>query len=270
MTSNAERQPVAPAIRCRLLWLAGVAAALLLSACTTTEVVERPIDDELLQAKVLDILRQNPQVMIDAINAHQTAQQAAQEQARNAALQKKIEALDLATVVGDSPTRGAAARRLLLIEFSDFQCPFCGRAQEALRTFMSKHGAEVTMVFKHLPLSQIHPEAVPAARAAWAAQQQGRFWEYHDLLFTRQDALADVVYAALATQLGLDVARFNRDRRSEAAGAAIERDLTLARTLGLGGTPFFLLNREPINGAMPVSAFEAALTRARSALQPAP
>jgi protein-disulfide isomerase len=250
--------------------LATLLLAIVLGACARTEVIERPIDDATLNAKVLEVIRKNPAVILDAIATHQREQQLAQQKAEEAALAARLAQLDLATVVDGSPTRGAPAGKRLLVEFSDFQCPFCARAQGTLAEFMRKHGTEVTLVFKHLPIAEIHPEAVPAARAAWAAQQQGKFWEFHDLLFAAQDQLRPDAYAGFAKSLGLDVARFERDRASEAAAAAVERDLALANRLGIHGTPFFLLDREPVQGAVPLAQFEAALARAKAAAAPPP
>ncbi len=245
--------------------LAGLLLAATLGACTSTQVVEQPLDDTLLDAKVLDVIRKNPGAVLEALQAHQREQQVAAQKAEEAALAARLAQLDLATVAAGSPTRGAADGKLLLIEFSDFQCPFCARTQATLDELMRKHGEEVTLVFKHLPIAQIHPEAVPAARAAWAAQQQGRFWEYHDRLFAAQDGLAADSYAKFATELKLDLARFERDRTGEASAAAVERDMALANQLGIQGTPFFLVNREPVSGAVPLAQFEAALAKARAA-----
>jgi len=249
----------------RLAAMAPLLLAATLTACTTTEVVERPLDDALLQAKVLDVIRRNPAVVLEALQAHQREQQAAAQKAEEEALAARLAQLDLATLAAGFPTRGAADGKLLLVEFSDFQCPFCARAQSTIDELMRRHGKDVTLVFKHLPIAQIHPEAIPAARAAWAALQQGRFWEYHDLLFAAQESLGADVYTALARQLALDLERFERDRNGEASAAAVDRDLALANQLGIQGTPFFLVNREPVSGAVPLAQFEAALTRARSA-----
>jgi protein-disulfide isomerase len=254
----------------RLAATALLLLATILTACTTTQVAERPIDDALLDAKVLDVIRKNPAAVLEALQAHQREQQAAAQKAEEAALAARLAQLDLATVAAGAPTRGAPDGKLLLIEFSDFQCPFCARAQATIDELMRKHGQDVTLVFKHLPIAQIHPEAVPAARAAWAAQQQGRFWEYHDLLFGAQEALAADSYAAFAKTLKLDLARFERDRTGEASAAAVERDLALANSLGIQGTPFFLVNREPVSGAVPLARFEAALAKARAAPTAAP
>lgn len=247
---------------------AGIVLTALLTACTTTEIVERPIDDAVLNTKVLEVIRKNPAVIIEAVSNHQREQQIAQQKAEEAALAARLAQLDLAKVAEGSPTRGDG--KLVIVEFSDFQCPFCARAQSTLDELMRKHGKDVTLVFKHLPIEQIHPEGIAAARAAWAAQQQGRFWEYHDLLFKAQEQLGAQTYTALAKQLKLDIDRFERDRNGPAASAAVDRDLALANQLGIQGTPFFLINREPISGAVPLAQFEAALARAKSAAAPPP
>jgi len=257
-------RPVSFAARCALALI--VLAGSLFAGCTTTVVEEHPIDDALLEAKVLDLMRKHPQAMIDAINDHQRAQVQAEQETSTAAQRERIAGLDLAALAADSPMRGDSAARVLLVEFSDFQCPFCERAQATLKAFIDAHGAEVKVVFKHLPLTALHPQAVSAARAAWAAHQQGRFWEYHDRLFARQNDLGDAAYTALARELGLDLVRFDRDRKSDAAAQAVARDLELAKTLGLTGTPFFLVNREPVAGAQPLAAFEAAYAKASAAL----
>jgi protein-disulfide isomerase len=99
------------------------------------------------------------------------------------------------------------------------------------------------MVYKHFPLSQIHPQALPAARAAWAAGRQGKFWEYHDALFSNQSKLSDAFYQEVAKDLGLNLDAFNRDRNGDASLQSIREDLALAERLNLQGTPTFLLER---------------------------
>lgn len=132
-------------------------------------------------------------------------------------------------------------------------------ASETLRQFIEKHGAEVTLVYKHLPLTDIHPESERAARAAWAAGRQGKFWEYHDALFANQRNLNEAKYIELATRLSLDPRKFDDDRGSDAATIALQRDLALAAQLQIGGTPFFLFQGEPLAGALPLEALEQVL-----------
>lgn len=165
------------------------------------------------------------------------------------------------TLIGESPVRGNPDASVVVIEFSDFQCPYCAQAASAVDSFVDAHESEVLFVYKHLPLTQIHPQAVPAALAAWAAQQQGQFWPFHDALFARQDSLGDDLYVEIATELGLDLDQFNRDRAREAAQAAIARDLALAAELRLNSTPTFLMNDLLIPGVVPAEFFAEALDR---------
>jgi protein-disulfide isomerase len=182
-------------------------------------------------------------------------------QAQQQHVTQVLKSMDRAALIGDSPTRGAADARVVLVEFSDFQCPYCASAATDMKTFMAAHASDVLFVYKHFPLSRIHPEALPAAKAAWAADQQGQFWAYHDALFADQAQLGESLYVKLAEEVGLDVERFNRDRNSPAAAAAVDRDLQLARQLNLNGTPTFLMNNLWIPGGAPLEFFEEALVR---------
>ena len=168
-------------------------------------------------------------------------------------------------LIGDSPTKGNADAEIVMLEFSDFQCPYCARASEQVETFMQAHEEDVLLVFKHFPLTSIHPEAIPAALAAWAAEQQGQFWEYHEELFANQAELGDEQYVQIATDLGLDIEQFNRDRASDDAKAAIARDLALVQELQLRSTPTFIMDNLLIPGAVPSEFFAEALTRLQAA-----
>ena len=102
---------------------------------------------------------------------------------------------------------------------------------------------------------------MPAAKAAWAAQQQGKFWEYHNALFEQQKQLSEELYGAIAKNLNLNLEKFNSDRNSPAAEAAIEKDIQIAQTLGIDGTPFFILNGETFSGAVELSEMETILAK---------
>ncbi|MBE7384071.1 MAG: thioredoxin domain-containing protein [Leptolyngbya sp. SIO1E4] len=173
--------------------------------------------------------------------------------------------LDRDYLIGDSPTQGNPDADVVLFKFSDFQCPYCGQATGEVKTFMSENASDVLFVYKHLPLNRIHPEATPAALASWAADQQGKFWEYHDALFEHQRALSEALYVEIAEELELDMDQFNRDRRSEEAQSAVARDLALSSELQLSGTPVFIMNDLLIPGAMPADFFAEALTRLQAA-----
>ncbi|NJK37590.1 MAG: thioredoxin domain-containing protein [Oscillatoriales cyanobacterium RM2_1_1] len=211
------------------------------------------------EQQVLQVIRNNPEAILESVQAYQQTQQENLQQARGTFLEQMR--TNPQSVIGNSPTQGSPDQKIVLVEFSDFQCPFCQRAHKTVQQFMAKHQGQVTLAYKHLPLSQIHAEALPAAKASWAAQQQGKFWEYQDALFTNQDKLGEDLYVKIAQDLKLDLEQFNRDRQSAAAGQAIEEDLKLANELGIQGTPFFVINGETLSGAVELSALEEALSR---------
>lgn len=262
------------------LSIAGVLLATLLVGCsgsarsdadsaseTPSEATsETPSDSiavpEDFEAQVLQVLRDNPEVILESVQAYQQQQERAQTESRQAAQRELAESP--AEAIGDSPVKGAEAQELVLIEFSDFQCPFCARAHETVNEFMAEYGDRVTLTYKHLPLVAIHDQALPAARASWAAQQQGEFWAYHNALFENQDRLGEELYAEIAEDLELDMEQFNRDRESDAAVEAIQKDLEMADRLGLSGTPAFFLNGEPLTGAVALSDLEAVLEQVSS------
>ena len=144
-----------------------------------------------------------------------------------------------------------------MVAFSDFQCPFCASADKSVKEFMAKHKDKVTLVYKYFPLTQIHPEALPAARAAWAANKQGKFWEFHDALYANQAKLGEAFYVTTATNLKLDLNKFNADRKI--ADNAIVEDFKLGRKIGIDGTPTFILNGEVVTGAASLADLEKAL-----------
>ncbi|MBD2345523.1 DsbA family protein [Anabaena subtropica] len=211
-----------------------------------------------LEQQVIQILREHPDVIIDSVQAYQQQQQQQVNQIRQAFLQ------DFKTnpqaVIGDSPTTSAAQSKAVVIEFSDFQCPYCAEAHKTLKQLLAKHQGELTLVYKHLPLIPIHDQAMPAAKAAWAANQQGKFWEYHDALFTNQKRLGEALYLETANKLNLDLEKFNSDRRL--ADSAISQDIQLAQKLAISGTPFFIMNSKNFSGGLQLSEIESKLAEA--------
>ncbi|MCL1473979.1 DsbA family protein [Argonema antarcticum] len=210
-----------------------------------------------LEEQVLQILRQHPEVILESVQAYQEQQQKQIQQTRQAFVEQ-IKTNPKA-VIGESPTTGASEPKIVLLEFSDFECPYCSKANTTLKQFIAKHQDEVTLVYKHFPLISIHPEAMSAAKAAWAAGQQGKFWEYHDALFTQQDKLGEALYLDIAQNMNLDLDKFDRDRNL--ADTAIQKDMQLAERLGLSGTPFFVMNGEIFSGAVQLSDMENILAR---------
>jgi protein-disulfide isomerase len=155
-----------------------------------------------------------------------------------------------------SPVKGNPEAKLAVVEFSDFQCPFCGRVAPTLQQIESEYGDEVRIVFKHLPLS-IHPKAPAAHAAAEAAHRQGKFWEMHDRIFSDQQAMSPEKYLEYAREIGLDMDRFQKDLASAEVKQRIDADTSEATRLGVTGTPGFFVNGRFLSGAQPFPAFKA-------------
>lgn len=158
--------------------------------------------------------------------------------------------------IGLSPQRGPADAWVTVVEFSDFECPFCGREAPVLSQLLGAYPADLRLVYKHFPLSQ-HPDAVPAAVAAECAGDQGRFWEMHDLLFTHQTALGDQDLVGYASQLGLDSALWDTCRTApgSAAVARVEADQALGNSIGIAATPTLVVNGAVYPGAYSLDSY---------------
>ena len=175
---------------------------------------------------------------------------------KQAVVTEVITSLDRAELLATSATQGNPNAAIVLFKFSDFQCVYCAVSAAQMKDFVRRHNEDMLYIYKHFPLDAIHPEATPAAKAAWAAGQQEQFWLYHDGLFANQERLGEALYVELATSMGLDVDQFNRDRTSPAAAAAVARDLELAQRLELESTPTFLMNDLLIPGSIPPELME--------------
>ncbi len=143
--------------------------------------------------------------------------------------------------VGKSAVRGPTDATVTMVEFSDFQCPFCSRAVPLIDQVMQAYPKDLKFVYKEFPLP-MHPNAMPASRAAIAAQRQGKYWEMHDKLFANQQALQPDNLKQYAQELGLDVAKFEQDMNSPDVQAQISDDMQLARQAGVSGTPTLFVN----------------------------
>lgn len=145
-----------------------------------------------------------------------------------------------------------------IVEFSDFQCPFCSRAAATVTQVEKDYGDKVRIVFKHTPLP-FHQNAKPASMAALAAGRQGKFWEFYDKAFANQQALTDENFQAWAKELGLNVDKFNKDRKDEDLAKQIEDDQAAGTAVGVRGTPGFMINGRKIVGAQPIGVFKAVI-----------
>jgi protein-disulfide isomerase len=209
-----------------------------------------------IEEKILQVIRNHPKAIIEAVQTYQQQQLEQQQQAQKAALQP-LKSKPKA-VIGTSPTSGSSDQKVVLLEFSDFQCPYCANAHTTLKQLVAKYPKKLTLVYKHYPLTSIHDQAMPAAQAAWAAAQQGQFWPYHDALFTQQKSLGEALYLAIAKNLNLDMAKFERDRK--AALPAIQKDIDFGSRLGIAGTPFLVLNGDIIS-SIDLADLEAAVEK---------
>jgi protein-disulfide isomerase len=159
--------------------------------------------------------------------------------------------------------RGPEAAPVTLVEYGDFECPYCGQAESVIRELLGDFG-DVRYVWRHLPLNDVHPNAQLAAEAAEAAAAQGAFWELHDLLLAHQDALRPNDLVGYAEQLSLDAERFMDDLHTHAGAARIAEDVDGADLSGVSGTPTFFVNGRRHQGAYDIAALSAAVRSARA------
>jgi len=157
--------------------------------------------------------------------------------------------------IGNSPAKGPDSAPVKIVEWSDFQCPFCRRAGPTLAQIEQEYGDKVQIVFKHMPLS-MHTKARPAHAAAQAAAMQGKFWEMHDKIFADQRNLSPEAYEKYAAELGLDVEKFKKDAASAEVDKRIDADYAQASELGVTGTPAFFVNGRFLSGAQPFASFK--------------
>ena len=156
---------------------------------------------------------------------------------------------------GTSPAKGPAAAPIELIEFADFECPFCLAAFPTVKRVLETYGDRVRIVYRNYPL-QNHPNARPAAEAAQCANEQGQFWAYHDRLFGDPNKLSIADLKQTAAALGLDAPRFNKCVDDHKYASVVETDTKAGNDAGVSGTPAFFVNGRLLSGAQPYEAFK--------------
>jgi protein-disulfide isomerase len=156
---------------------------------------------------------------------------------------------------GDDPSRGPKDAPVTIVEFSDFQCPFCARATPVLKQLEERYAGKLRRVFRDLPLTNIHKEAAGAAEAGSCANEQGKFWELHDALFAEQASLLPAEIKRAAAKLGLDAEAFAACLDSGKHRAEWQQDVSDATSYGLTGTPAFFVNGRLLSGAQSFEAF---------------
>ncbi|MBI5445761.1 MAG: thioredoxin domain-containing protein [Deltaproteobacteria bacterium] len=158
-------------------------------------------------------------------------------------------------VKADGPSRGDAGAPITIVEFSDYQCEFCARAEPAVKRALAEYKGKVRVVLQSYPLS-IHPFAVKASEAALCAGEQGRYWEMHDRLFASQQALQPADLKNYAKALGLDAGKFDGCLDSGRMTAAVQASQKLGESVGVSGTPAFFINGRPLSGSQPFERFK--------------
>ncbi|HEX8791717.1 MAG TPA: thioredoxin domain-containing protein [Polyangiaceae bacterium] len=159
-----------------------------------------------------------------------------------------------------APARGPASASISVVLFSDYECPYCAKAEPIVRSLEQAHPADVRVVFKNMPLP-MHEHARLAAKAALAAGEQGKYWEYHDVLFAHPNALGRAALEGYAADLGLDTRRFDRDLDDPRLEARLQADVSDANALGVKGTPTLFVNGHRVVGAQPLAMLERAAAK---------
>lgn len=239
-------------------------SAALLASCTS---------DEKLKEQMTKILKDDPKVLTEAIEKHpaefiealQKAAKNAQEEMgkrREEEEKKKLEeSFDkplVAEIRKDESIRGPKDAPITLVEYSDFECPFCSRGFETVQGLLKKYDGKIRFIYKHLPLS-FHEQAMISARyyEAVRMQDEKKAFAFHDEIFKNQRKLknGEAFLQATAKQVGADMARLKKDLNSDAITKRIEADQKEAANFGMQGTPGFLLNGVPVRGAYPTEYF---------------
>jgi protein-disulfide isomerase len=158
-------------------------------------------------------------------------------------------------VEAKGPSRGPDNAKVTIVEFSDFECPFCSKAEDSVTQVMEQYAGKVRLVFRHFPLS-FHPHAAKAAEAAMCAEEQGKFWEMHKILFANQQKLGVEDLKAHAATAGLDAAKFAACLDGGGKKAAVDIDQKAGAEAGVNGTPAFFINGKLLSGALPVAEFK--------------
>jgi len=168
--------------------------------------------------------------------------------------------------VGNAPTKGPENAPVTIVEFSDFQCPFCSRVVPTVKQILDEYPGKVRFAFRNNPLP-FHQNAASAAKAALAAKEQGKFWEMHDALFENQKDLSDDGIRKIAKQVGLNMAKFEKDWKSNKYDDEIAKDIDFARQNGATGTPAFFINGVLVTGAQPIQGFKVVIDKLLEAPQ---
>ena len=185
---------------------------------------------------------------------------------KTAAITMRLKPPIVEVATDGAPAKGSAEAPVTVVEFADYECPYCARVQDTLNLILSTYQDQVRLVFKDFPLSS-HPRAQKAAEAARCAGEQERYWDYHDVLFRNVEALEVEQLKQNAADLHLDTTRFNTCLDSGRQAAAVRRDVVQGSQLGVSGTPAFFINGRFLPGVQAFTAFQEAIDEALAAAQ---
>lgn len=162
------------------------------------------------------------------------------------------------TITNDDHIKGESDAKVTIVEYSDFECPFCNRALPTVNEILDTYGDDVRLVYRHFPLRSIHANAQKAAEASECAADQGKFWEYHDLMFENSTLVSGGVpqFKKWASELGLKTATFDNCLDSGEKVDDVDEDFATASANGVQGTPAFFINGTSLSGAQPFAAFK--------------
>jgi protein-disulfide isomerase len=183
-------------------------------------------------------------------------------------MEDRMEEFTVPEVTADDHVRGPADARVTVLEYGDYECPFCRGAARDVRRMLDSDPGLIRFVFRNFPIPQLHPQAEQAAEAAEAAAAQGRFWDMYELLLTPSSTLDLASLLDCAARLGLDLGRFRDEVTGNAYAAKIERDVTEGIRNGVNATPKFYVNGERIDGKVPLEGLVAAVQAALPSSRP--
>ena len=244
----------------RLLFLAVITS--LMTACTSKDDLKKMLKEN--PDIITEAIEAHPEKFIDALNkAVKSAQEGEgkrREQEEKKSLEDSFSNPLIAEIRADESFRGNKNAPITLIEYSDFECPFCSRGYRTVMDLMKKYEGKIRFVYKHLPLS-FHPQAMPAAQYYEAIRLQSpeKAWEFHDKIYSQQPKLqnGEGFLKSLAKDLKVDMKKLEQDIKSPAVQQRIQGDMDEAAKFGFQGTPGFLLNGIPVKGAYPVEHFDS-------------
>nr|MCK4930366.1 DsbA family protein [Nanoarchaeota archaeon] len=171
-------------------------------------------------------------------------------------LEKNDEDIDRIRVpLGNDPYTGSSNASVLIIAFSDYECPFCTKAEQTIRNILEEYKDDVVYVFKDYPLTKIHPNAYNASLSAECAKEQDKFWEYHEYLYEHNDKLEIQYLKEYARLMDLNTEQFNTCLETQKYKHEVEKDIQTAKLVGVTGTPTFFINGIKVIGAQPEETF---------------